>query len=99
MKSSFVLRDQLAIVLGGVGLLILLMELRWAAWPRYRTGIITALAVAFQTVILVGVTTIAVASVFAAPMLARTKVQKARAEEAAKNIEAKAQPATEPTNP
>ena len=95
MDGSSFLPDLLPIIQVVVALLILVLELRWAAWPLYRAGIITTLAVVFQTVILVGVTAIACASLLAAPLVGR----KARTAAASINIEAKAIPDPEQKNP
>lgn len=60
------------VVAGLVGILVLL-EIRWAAWPRYRGTVVACVTLFFHTAVLLGITTIAVAVCLAAPLLTKHK--------------------------
>ena len=69
MDGTLLLIRHFELVEVAVLLLLIALEFIWKAWPRYRGVAITALALAFQTTILLGVTAAACAILCAAPMM------------------------------
>ena len=57
----------------GVVILLVLVERCFPAWPSYRRGVVAVLTVFFHTVVLLGLLTISVSVLLAAPLLVRTK--------------------------
>lgn len=73
MNATYALKQNFTFVLAGVVVVLLLLEFRWAAWPRYRRVVVASASLFFHTVVLVGITMIATAALLAAPLLARAK--------------------------
>jgi hypothetical protein len=73
MDVSDVFHNNFYFIVTGLLAVLLLVEFRWAAWPRYRRGAVTAVVVLFHTAVLVGITTIATAALLAAPLLLKHK--------------------------
>jgi len=71
MDESFFLMHHIQVIFGAVVLVIVILELRYRAWPRYRRAVITTLTVLIHTTVLIGITAIACATLFAAPLLTR----------------------------
>ena len=68
--SAASLTNWVFVLLGVVGALLLL-EFCWPAWPRYRRIVLTCATLFFQSAVLVGITTLAIAACLAAPMFGR----------------------------
>lgn len=60
-------------VIGGVFILLVLVERCFPAWPRYRRGVVAVFTVFFHTLVLLGLLTISVSVLLAAPLLTKTK--------------------------
>jgi hypothetical protein len=73
MDASYLLRDNFYYVIAGMSVLLLILEFRWAAWPRYRRTVMACATLLFHTVVLVGITMIATSALLAAPMMGRHK--------------------------
>lgn len=67
------LKQNFTFVVAGVVGVLLLLEFRWAAWPRYRRTVVACVTLFFHTAVLAGITAIAVAVCVAAPLLNRAK--------------------------
>jgi hypothetical protein len=73
MATSQSLMHQSQFVFAAVVGILLLFESRWSAWPRYRSVAVACATLFFHSVVLIGVTSIAIAACLAAPMLAKAK--------------------------
>lgn len=69
MDVSYGLKGHFHFLVAGVVVALLLLEFRWAAWPRYRRTVVACVTLFFHTAVLLGITTIAVAVCLAAPLL------------------------------
>lgn len=69
MTLSDTFHQNFNFIVPGLMILLLFVELRWAAWPRYRRAVVAGIVLFFHTAVLVGVTTIATAALLAAPLL------------------------------
>ena len=72
VDSLYGLKQYFHFFVAGVVSVILLLEFRWAAWPRYRRTVIACATLFLHTAVLIGVTAIAVAVCVAAPVLAKS---------------------------
>ena len=73
MDLSHGLKQHFHLVVAALAVILLLLEFRWAAWPRYRRTVVACMTLIFHTAVLLGITTIAVAVCLAAPLLAKVK--------------------------
>jgi hypothetical protein len=69
MDVSYGLKQHFHFVVAAVVSVLLLLEARWGAWPRYRRGVVACVTLFVHTAVLVGITMIAVAVCIAAPLL------------------------------
>jgi nucleoside recognition membrane protein YjiH len=67
----------------GIAVLLLVSELTWAGWRRYRRFVVTAFTLLVHTAVLAWIAAIALEATLAAPVLAHNKVKelKAKAEQ------------------
>jgi hypothetical protein len=69
-----------AIFIGaGIFVFLLVSELTWAGWRRYRRFVVAAFTLLVHTAVLAWIAAIAVEATLAAPMLARQKVKELKA--------------------
>lgn len=73
MDASTILKESFNFVVAGAVLIVLLLEFRWPAWPRYRRAVVGCFTLFCHTAVLVGITTIAVTVCLAAPLLVKVK--------------------------
>ena len=73
MDASYGFKQYFHFIIAGVVVVFLLLEFRWAAWPRYRRTVVACVTLFFHTAVLLGITTIAVAVCLAAPLLTKHK--------------------------
>ena len=73
MDASDAFKSNFYFVVAGVVVVLLLLEFRWAAWPRYRRVVVACATLFFHTAVLVAITTIATAALLAAPLLLKHK--------------------------
>jgi hypothetical protein len=73
MDVSYELNQHFYFIFAGVIVVLLLFELHWVAWPRYRQTVVACATLFLHTAVLLGITTIAVAVCIAAPLLTKHK--------------------------
>jgi len=73
MDVSYFLSNNIRVVFGFVALLLVVLELRVRAWPKYRRTVVSVLVVVIHTVVLLALASIATLVLLAAPLLTKTK--------------------------
>jgi hypothetical protein len=70
-----------SVVVGGFGFIVFVMiaEMAWANWHRYRRYVVTVFMLIVHTAVLTWITAMAVCSTLAGPMLAQKKVKELKA--------------------
>jgi type II secretory pathway component PulF len=71
MDASYAFKQHFRTIALGVVVVLLLLEFRWRAWPRYRRTVVACATLFFHTAVLVGIATVATAALLAAPLLAK----------------------------
>jgi len=73
MDISHGFHDHFYYVFAGASVLLVIFEFRWRAWPRYRSAVMAVATFLVNLAVLVFLTTIATASLLAAPLLLKHK--------------------------
>jgi len=73
MDISHGFHDHFYYVFAGASVLLVILEFRWRAWPRYRRAVMAVATFLVNLAVLVFLTTIATAALLAAPMLLKHK--------------------------
>jgi len=68
MDASYFLGHYVGFIIGVVVLVFVLLELFVRSWPRYRRLFVSLVAVAFHTVVLLGLAAISTAALLAVPI-------------------------------
>lgn len=73
MDTSYALQKHFSFVFAGGVIVCLVLEVRWAAWPRHRRIVVACVALFLNTAVLVGITATATAALLVVPRLTNTK--------------------------
>ena len=70
MNALYAFGQSFYLLIAGAIVFFLVVEFRWAAWPRYRRTLVACITLFIHTAVLIAITAMAVAISLAAPLLA-----------------------------